>query len=92
MALAEDFAPFFQEFAVSATLGGEAVSGIFDGPYASAALNQVTMGAAMLSFTLSTPATDPVGASLVIDATTYLVVGHEPDGTGVSVLRLERTA
>lgn len=91
----ENLAPFFdlQGFAVSATLGGVAVRGIFDAGFA---LGQVGIGMAgtQPTFTLATASIvgEAVGQSLVVSGTTYVVAGHEPDGTGVSVLLLEKTA
>ena len=38
---------------------------------------------------VSVPA-NPVGLALVIGATSYVVAAHEPEGTGVSRLLLER--
>jgi hypothetical protein len=38
----------------------------------------------------SVPAS-PVGKSIVIASVTYTVAEHQPDGTGVSTLLLERT-
>jgi hypothetical protein len=33
---------------------------------------------------------DPVGQTAVVGGTSYLVAAHQPDGTGVSTLMLER--
>jgi hypothetical protein len=35
-------------------------------------------------------AADPVGQAVSVNAVAYTVAAHEPDGTGVSVLMLER--
>jgi hypothetical protein len=92
MAFVEDFAPFFNtaDFAVDATLGGVAVEGIFDADYLEP-LGNVVEGSGPV-FTLATAdATGAVhGTTLVIGATTYKVRGIEPDGTGVTLLRLEK--
>lgn len=95
MAFTEDLAPFFSvsEFGSNATLAGVAVRGIFDNAYLQGDVGGAGMAGAQPMFSLATsdvPA-DPVGASLVVNSTTYRVAAHEPDGTGVSVLMLERT-
>lgn len=77
----------------NASLAGAAVRGIFDAGHA---LGQVGIGMAgtQSMFTLATASIvgEAVGQSLVIGSTTYTVAAHEPDGTGVSVLLLEKTA
>ena len=93
MAFVESLSPFFADFAVQATLAGQGVQGIFDNGYA---LGQVGIGMAgtQPTYTLPTASVvgEPVGQSLAIGAVTYYVAAHEPDGTGVSRLVLERTA
>jgi hypothetical protein len=91
VAFAEDFNAFFEAggFAVSATLGGVAVRGIFDGAYAVQDLGGEVAGSTP-AFTLpsaSVPA-NPVGLALVVGGATYKVVEPIPDGTGVTTLRL----
>lgn len=93
--LTEDLSAFFdlQGHAVAATLAGVAVRGIFEAGFA---LGQVGIGMATTqpTFTLATAdiVGEAVGQSLVIGGTTYVVGAHEPDGTGVSRLLLEKTA
>jgi hypothetical protein len=94
--MVEDFAVFFAltEFATNASLGGVAVRGIFDNGYLQGDVGGNGMAGAQPMFTLATshvPAS-PVGTSLVVNATNYRIAAHEPDGTGVSTLMLERTA
>lgn len=91
---AENLAPFFADFAVDATIGGVAVRGIFDSGYALAAVGGVGLSAAQPSLTVPTarlPA-DPVGAPVAVAGAAYVVAEHQPDGTGVSLLLLERSA
>lgn len=90
----EDFSTFFAEFGRDATLGGEAVLGVFDNAYALGNVGVVGMAGSQPMFTLPTASVpaDPVGQSLVIGADEYLVVEHQPDGTGVSRLVLEVSA
>lgn len=93
----EDYSAFFDVangFAVSATLNGVAVSGIFDNGNSIGAVGMMGMANTTPSFmlpTASVPAS-PIGISLVTGSASYLVASHEPDGTGVSVLLLEKSA
>ena len=90
MAFAEDLAPFFStaDFAVAAALNGVSVTGIFDNGYAEP-FGEVE--GRQPTFVLPTASASSVaqGQSLVIGAATYKVRGVEPDGTGVTALRLE---
>lgn len=88
MAFAEDLSPFFSTvgFAVTATLDGVAVQGIFD----EAGVVDGGLAAVAPQFTLPTaqvPA-EPYGKVLVIGARSFTVREHQPDGTGVSTLVL----
>ena len=88
---AEDLAPFFDvdDFAVAATLGGNAVTGIFDAAYIEPLGNLVEGASPVFSLPTASAAGAAHGTALVIGATTYKVQGIEPDGTGITVLRLE---
>ena len=90
--MTEDLAPFFADFAVAATVNGAAVRGIFDNGFASAEVGLVGMSSARPMLTLPTAglSADPVGQTAVVNGTSYLVAAHQPDGTGVSTLMLER--
>ena len=90
--MTEDLAPFFADFAVNATVNGQAVRGIFDNGFASAEVGLVGMSSARPMLTLPTAglSADPVGQTAVVGGTSYLVAAHQPDGTGVSTLMLER--
>lgn len=91
----ESLAPFFSldEFAVEGLLDGTAVRGIFDQAYVAAGAG-MGMSSTVPAFTLPTASVpaSPVGKLLAIGSVTYAVAEHEPDGTGVSLLALERTA
>lgn len=92
----EDLSTFFDTdaFGQSATLAGVAVVGIFDAPGVQGSVGGIGMASTQPVFTLasaSVPAA-PVGAALVIGSATYAVVNHDPDGTGISRLILERAA
>lgn len=88
--LAEPLDVFFNvaEHAVSATLDGVVVAGIFDNEYADA----FGMATRQPRFTLkSSDAAAATQASvLVVEGVTYRVRSIEPDGTGVTTLALER--
>ena len=88
MAFVESTAPFFADFGVTATLAGADVRGIFDDAYGEAFGGLVAGSGPMFRLPSSIAATR--GDSLVLGATTYTVVGIEPDGTGMTLLRLEK--
>lgn len=96
MPFVEDISVFFNpaEFAHAATLAGVAVPGVFDNSYEFGDVGGAGMASTQPVFTLATSDVPAlvVGASLVVNATTYKVAHHEPDGTGVSRLFLEATA
>lgn len=76
------------------SLDGVNVDAVFDngfalgnvGPYGVA-----TTGPRLTLQTASVPA-DVEGKACVVDSVAYTVAAHEPDGTGISVLRLELAA
>lgn len=76
-----------------ATLGGLAVQGIFKRAYVEVGTG---MGMASTAPTFRLASTgvpaSPVGMPLVIDAVNYAIAASEPDGTGMTLLILERTA
>ena len=87
----ENTAAFFTDFGQTVTLGGAAVSGIFDNGYALGSVGAIGMASSQPTLTLATahvPA-NPVGTAVVVGAANYVVCAHEPDGTGVSRLMLE---
>lgn len=76
-----------------ATVDGNPVDVIFDGAYVTSDVG-MGMANARPAITLATsdvPAT-PNGKPVIVNGVTYAIAAHEPDGTGVSVLLLERTA
>lgn len=87
----EDHALFLSDFGQSATVGGSAVSAIFDNGYALGSVGPIGMASSQPMLTLATadvPA-NPVGTAVVVAAGNYTVGAHEPDGTGISRLMLE---
>ncbi len=92
----EDLTVFFStsEHATAATLNSVAVAGIFDAPGTVGNVGEFGIASTQPIYTLastSVPA-DPVGLALVCNAVTYIVAAHEPDGTGISRLVLEKSA
>jgi len=85
---AEDFAPFFAEFGEVAVFGAQQVRGVFD--TASASTLDVYGTQPVFTAATASLAGVAVGAGAVIRGVSYTVVGVEPDGTGITVLRLER--
>lgn len=92
MAFTEDLAPFFSDFAVWATLDGQAVQGIFDDASALVTFGAATAAALAPTFVLPTSSVPAgvVGRPFQLNARNYLVAEHEQAGTGISTLRLER--
>lgn len=70
---------------------GPAVAGIFDNGYALGNVGLTGMASTQPTFTLPTASIsgEPEGQTLVVNATSYYVSAHEPDGTGMSRLILE---
>ena len=94
MAMTENLSAFFSaaQFATPATLGAAAVLGIFDRPYVEASLGLSSMASARATYTLPTAqAGAAIDQTLVVDGVgSFTVVESRPDGTGVTVLELER--
>ena len=89
---AEDLSTFFDVragFAVSATLNGVPVSGIFDNGYdeQAIALGIVSSGPVFTLASSSVPAS-AINMPLVVNSITYKVVAVMTDGTGVTRLQL----
>ena len=90
MPFTEDMTAFFStaEFATAATVGGVAVNGIFDNAYAMAMGFVAGTSPALLVASASVPSA-AVGDAVTLGAVSYTVAGVEPDGTGVTLLRLQ---
>lgn len=76
------------------TVNGVGVTAIFDNGYALGNVGMLGMASTQPAIRLATtdvPA-NPVGMAVVVNAVTYLVAAHEPDGTGDSRLLLELAA
>ena len=81
---------FFVDFGVVATIGAATVIGIFDVPTAE------TFGMLGTDPTFTCAAADvpgiAAGQAVTINAVAYTVTAVRPDGTGVTVLTLEKAA
>jgi hypothetical protein len=88
MAFAESLPGFFTDFGVTATIGAASVRGIFDAHSA----EMFGIGGSNPTFTCA--AADVVGITegqaVNINAVAYTVTAVKPDGTGVSVLHLDK--
>jgi protein involved in polysaccharide export with SLBB domain len=75
------------EFAVTATIAGVPVDGIFERPYVDA----LEVAGYNPSLTCQTVDVEDVveDDAVVIDAVSYRVSGIQPDGTGITILTLE---
>lgn len=89
----ENTALFFSDFGVDVAVDGVTVRGIFDNAYAGSAggVGMAITNPALTLPTSSVPA-DPVGKTVVHASVTYAIAAHEPDGTGISILLLERAS
>lgn len=90
MAFTEDLGAFFSDFAEAVTIGGTPGVAIFDDGFRSVLDDGIATTGPALTIQQSDFPPSLVGAAVVVRQTSYSVVGVEPDGTGVAVLRLER--
>lgn len=92
MAFTEPLAAFFDTdgFAVSATLAGVSVSGIFDNQYFEPLGGDVQGAQPVFMLPTASASSAAHGQSLVVNGVTYKIRGVEPDGTGITMLRLEK--
>lgn len=91
---AEPLSTFFRTsgFGVSVTLDGQAREAIFDNEFMLGRVGDAGLAATQPMLTLRSadvPAS-PIGKTAVVDTVSYTIAAHEPDGTGVSRLLLER--
>lgn len=79
---------FFSDFAIDLTVNGVAVRGIFDNAFGSAFGGMIDGSGPMVRLPSSVLAAR--GNPVVIASTQYVITSVEPDGTGLTVLRLEQ--
>jgi len=94
--IGDDLSPFFVpgEFAgVGDTLDGQPVTGIFDREYVSTN-DGMGMASSRPAYLLPTSEAPPAPENLILvlakGGERFVVAAHEPDGTGVTVLILEK--
>ena len=96
MAFAESFSLYFRDFGVDATLNGAAVRGYFRAAgQDSSSMGFGNGGLDSLNPTFQMPSsqapTSALGQTLAIPGQgSWKVASVDPDGTGISLLRLER--
>jgi hypothetical protein len=87
-AIVEDLTQFFPDFGVSATVGGVALTGIFDNAFLETL--GITAGSSPSLLIVSSAAPSAThGTSVVVGGASYTVTAVEPDGTGMALLRLQ---
>ena len=92
---AEYLPAFLADFGVDCHINGQAVRGLFDNQYITAAPLASAAGLSASAPALTVPTADipadPVGAMVYgLDGEDWRFIEHQPDGTGMSVLLLER--
>lgn len=87
---AEDLSVFFRDFGAQATLGAASVRGVFDNAFEDAGSLGVFGTQPIFTCATGDLAGVQVGQSATVQAVAYRIVGIEPDGTGISTVRLER--
>ena len=83
-----DNAVFFTDFAIDVTVDGIPARGIFDNGFASAFAGMVDGSSPVLHLLSAVPVAR--GDTAIISGASYTVTGVEPDGTGVTQLRLDK--
>lgn len=92
MPFTDDTSEFFAEadFAELVTIGGEPVKAIFDNQYARVGVMLSTSDPALWCQTADV-STVTRGTVAIVRGVTYAVRDIQPDGTGITVLQLERS-
>lgn len=90
MAFTENLDAFFADFGVDSTLNGEPVRGLFDAAYGEAFDGLVAGRSPVFRLPSSVAVAD--GDALVVAGVGYEVIGIEPDGVGLTLLRLEKSS
>jgi len=87
-----DLDTFFEtsDFAETALFGSTPIAGIFDNAFA-AALDIAGSGPVFTCKSSDATGLNPGTSTLTIRSSSYLVIGVEADGTGVSLVRLQES-
>lgn len=77
------------DFAIAVTIGGSPVNAIFDDAYQ----DDLEVEGSVPTLWCKTAALPAIahGTAVVVNSVSYRISGIQPDGTGVTVLRLQRT-
>lgn len=86
--MTEDFTPYFADFGVDATVAAVAVRGIFDNDFLTTLGITAGSGPVLLLPTASVGSAVQ-GSAVVVAAISYTITALEPDGTGMTLLRLQ---
>jgi len=86
--MTEDLPSFFLDFGVDATVGGSAVRGIFDNDFLTSLGVTAGTGPVLLLPTASVGSAAQ-GDAVVVASVSYTITSLEPDGTGLTLLRLQ---
>jgi len=90
MPFTDDTSEFFSDFAEQVTIAGASVSAIFDSAYTRVGTLLSTTDPAL--WCKASDVTSVVrGTAVTVRGVAYTVRDIQPDGTGVTVLQLERT-
>lgn len=88
MAFTEDLSPYFVDFGVTATVDGVSARGIFDNDFLTTL--GVTAGTGPVLLCKSADITSAAqGDTVVVAGISYTITSLEPDGTGLTLLRLQ---
>jgi hypothetical protein len=88
MSFVEDPTVFFVDFGVAATLNGVAVTVIFDSEY----LDELGfIGGSNPRAAIVSTENPAKGNTLIINGVSYTVLKPMPDGTGITVMELNKT-
>lgn len=88
MAFTEDYSPYLADFATDCIVGGAAVLGIFDDAYQDV-LGLASGTSPVLLLPTASVGSATIGSSITVGAASYTIAGMEPDGVGMTRLRLQ---
>ena len=89
MAFVEDFTPYLADFGQDVVLGGATTRAIFDNAY-ERAFDGIATKQPMLQLPSAAAAAVTQASTAVVGGVTYRVRDIQPDGTGWTLLLLER--
>jgi hypothetical protein len=87
MAFTESLDAYFLDFGIVATVGGVVVEAIFDNQFATSLGFAAGTSPILLVQSAAVPLV-ALGTAVTIGAASYTVTAIEPDGTGLTLLRL----